>query len=36
MKYFLSFRVENVRIIRVKQQKMRHDQGKYGKNQSKR
>jgi hypothetical protein len=35
VKSFLSFRVENIRVVRVKQQKMRQDQGKYRKNQSK-
>jgi ribosomal protein L23 len=28
------FRVEKIRIARVKQKKMRQDQGKYGKSQS--
>jgi hypothetical protein len=35
VKSFLSSRVEKIRVVRVKQQKIRHDQGKSRKNQSK-
>jgi hypothetical protein len=35
VKSCLYFRIEKIRVVRVKQQKMRHDQEKYRKNQSK-